>query len=52
MFLNKSCKKIKTHFTLSNFFFENCAFYENVEDYGGAKEDADNMAPARGIVDE
>jgi hypothetical protein len=49
MFRIKVVEKIKTRiFMFSDFFSENC---DNVEKYGGAREYADNLASARGILD-
>lgn len=35
----------------TDIFPEKRAFYDNVEEYSEAREDADNKAPARGILD-
>ena len=49
MFQIKVVEKIKTHILCSvTFFWKLCHLWDNVEKYGGARDDADNMAPARG----
>jgi hypothetical protein len=51
---NKRCRENQnTHFVSSDFFFfyKNRAAYESVQKCGEAREDSDNMAPARGILD-
>ena len=51
MFRMEIVEKIKTHISRSvTFYCKSCRLWENVEKYGGAREDADNMAPARGIM--
>ena len=48
---NKSCKKLKTHILCSGTFSgKSCRLGDKIVKYGGATEDADNMAPARGIL--
>jgi hypothetical protein len=42
MFQIQVVEKIKTHISCSVTFFEKC---------GGAREDAENKAPARGMLD-
>jgi hypothetical protein len=34
----------------NNFFSESCRLLNNVEKYGGARGAADNMEPARGLL--
>jgi hypothetical protein len=52
MFQTKIAEKINTHILHSiTFFLKSCRLWDNVEKYGGAGEDADNMAPPRGILD-
>ena len=49
---NKTCRgNQNTHFMLRYFFRKSCRLWDNVEKDGGATEDAENMAPARGILD-
>jgi hypothetical protein len=33
------------------FFRKSCRLWDNVEKYGGAREDAENVSPARCILD-
>ena len=51
MFQIQVIVKIKTHILCSRTVFRKSRRLENyVEKYDGAREDADNMAPARGIL--
>ena len=50
---NKICRENQhTFYVQWPFFFfrKSCRLWDNVETYGGAREDADNMAPARGVL--
>ena len=52
MFQIKVVDKIKTHILYPiTFFRESCRLWDNVEKRGEARQEADNMAPARGILD-
>ena len=52
LFQIKVVEKIKTHILCSLTFFRiSCCLWDNVGKYGEAREDAENMAPARGILD-
>ena len=46
IFQIKIVQKIKTHILCWV-----CPLWDNVEKYGGAREEKDNMAPARDILD-
>jgi hypothetical protein len=50
---SKVTERIKTYILGCLFFFflrKPCRLWENVEKYGGTREDAENMAPALGIM--
>jgi hypothetical protein len=52
MFQIKVVQKIKTHILCSvTFYRKSCRLWDNVEKYGGDREDAYNMAPMCGILD-
>ena len=45
-------EKIKTHVLCPVTSFQKpCTLWDNVKKYGGAREDTENIAPARGILD-
>ena len=49
---NNSCRQNQhTHFMFTDFLSGDRAVYENVEKYYEARENADNMAPARDILE-
>ena len=51
MFQIKFVEKIKTHSLYPvTFFRKSCRLLGNIEKYGGAREAADNMALARGLL--
>jgi hypothetical protein len=52
MFKIKVVEKIKTQFCVVTFFRKSYHLWDNVKQYGGAREDADNMVPAHCTVDE
>ena len=51
MFQIKVVENSKHAFYVQWFFRKSCRLRDNVEKYSGAREDAGNMAPARGILD-
>jgi hypothetical protein len=51
MFQTKVVDKIKTHFMFRNVFRKSCRLFDIVEKYGGEKEDAEDKAPACGMLD-
>jgi hypothetical protein len=52
MFQIKVAEKIKTHILWQvNFFRKSCRLWDNVEKWDGGKQAAENVAPARGILD-
>jgi hypothetical protein len=53
MFSDQSCREDQNiYFKLSNFFFrKSCRLWDNVEKYGGARQAAENMVSARGIIE-
>jgi hypothetical protein len=52
MFQIKFIDKIKTHVLCSvTLFRKSFHLWENVDKYAGAREEAENMAPTRGILD-
>ena len=52
MFQVRVVDKIKTHILYSVTFspLKSCRLWDNVEKYGGARDDADNMASKRVIL--
>jgi hypothetical protein len=52
MFRIRAVEKIKIHILCPVTFFRKlCHLWDNVEKYDGAREDVENMASARGILD-
>ena len=50
--LDNIVEKIETHILYSvTFFQKSCRLRDNVQKYGGSREAAGNMAPARGTLD-
>ena len=48
----KLVQKMKTHILCPVIFFgKSCRVWNNAEKYGAAKEDANNIGPASGILD-
>jgi hypothetical protein len=52
MFQQKVVEKIKTHILGSGTFsWKSCRLWDNVKKHSGAREDADNMVPAHGVLE-
>ena len=52
MFQIKVVEKIKTHILCSvTFLRKSCHLWDNVDKFGVARQEVENMAPARGILD-